>query len=120
MGNQRAGFGLDDDTIDIEELVETKPKPKPKPADKTKITEVAEQSGFTSREPAPRQRRRRKKSPFTDQQAIRVRPGMKSLFQDLGEHLDVMDHTTFEKAIEALIEKEGTDEQLVRFKELVS
>ncbi len=116
MGNKRASLNLDDDTIDLEELI-GRPQ-QPKHIDKAKLAQVAKQSGFTSREPNGRQRRRRKKSPFTDQQAIRVRSGMKDLFQDLGEYLNVMDHTTFERAILALIEKEGTKEHLQKFKEL--
>ena len=118
MGTKRAGLNLDDDLIDLEEL--TQRQPASKSVDKAKLAQVAEQSGFTSREPGSRQRRRRKKSPFTDQQAIRVRPGMKDLFQDLGEHLDIMDHTTFERAILALIEKEGTEEHARKFKELTA
>ncbi len=116
MGNKRASLDLDDDIMDIEELAGQSQQAKH--IDKVKLAQVAEQSGFTSREPSGRQRRRRKKSPFRDQQAIRVRPGMKDLFQDLGEYLNVMDHTTFERAILALAEKEGTKEHLQRFKEL--
>lgn len=116
MGKKRAGLSLHDDMIDLEELTERLPPSKPE--EKEKLAQVAEKSGFTSRESSGRQRRRRRKSPFTDQQAIRIRPGMKDLFQDLGEYLDVMDHTTFERAILALIEKEGNEEHSRRFKEL--
>ncbi len=116
MGSKRASLDLDDDIVDIEELA-GQPQ-QIKHIDKEKLTQIAEQSGFISREPGGRQRRRRKKSPFTDQQGIRLRPGMKDLFQDLGEYLNIMDHTTFERAILALAEKEGTKEHIQRFKEL--
>ena len=33
---------------------------------------------------------------------------MRELFQEMGARLDVYDHTTFERAVLALIEKEGT------------
>lgn len=44
---------------------------------------------------------------------------MRELFQNLSEHLDVYDHTTFERAILALIEKEGTEEHLSMYKDIV-
>lgn len=49
----------------------------------------------------------------------KCRPQMRELFQNLSEHLDVYDHTTFERAILALIEKEGTEEHLSMYKDIV-
>ena len=45
---------------------------------------------------------------------------MRELFQDMSEYLTVYDHTTFERAILALIEKEGTVEQLKIYNDIVN
>ena len=44
---------------------------------------------------------------------------MRELFQEMGAHLDVYDHTTFERAVLALIEKEGTAEQKKTYEDIV-
>jgi chromosomal replication initiation ATPase DnaA len=105
MGKERAHLNFDDD-LDLSEFQPVTKEVKNKP-DQKLIEQVAEQAGFPSRDPNKKQRRRRKPSPYIDQINIRCRAGMKDIFQDLGEYLDVRDHTTFEKAIKALIEKEG-------------
>src|SRR5688572_10602927 len=113
MGNQRAGLDLDN--IDIEELA-GKGRGTHKPSvDPARIQEVAEQSGFISRQPQ-KKRRQRKKSPYTEQLCVRVRPGMKGLFQDMADLMDTRDHTAFERALLALIEKNGTAELMQQYK----
>ena len=112
MGNnQRATLNFDDDaqTVDIEELAGKGKHRDPLPDAET-VKAVAEQSGFPSRDPnAKRPRRRRgKKSPYTAQMGIRVRPEMKGLFQDMAEHLDLADNAAFETALHALVEAHGT------------
>ena len=120
MGKQRAALDFDNDTetVDIEELA-GKGRTKKNAADPRIVQQVAEQSGFTSRKGAAKKRRRRKKSPYTTQLGLKVRPEMRELFQYMSEHLDLYDHTTFERAMLALIEKEGTAEQLKTYEDIV-
>ncbi len=113
MGNQRAGLNIED-PIDIVELVKTN-KTNNMLSQQEKLKQIAELEGFTSRQPQKR-KIRRKKSPFTSQIGIKVRPEVRDLFQDIGGYLNVYDHTTFEKAILALLEKEGASELLRKYK----
>ena len=117
MENKRAGLNLEG-TIDLEELFNKKIKSKPL-INKKELESVAENSGFISRH-AYKKSRRRKKSPFECQIGIKVRPDIKELFQDIGEYLDVYDHTTFELAVLALLEKENVINLLNRFKKITS
>ena len=117
MENKRAGLNLEG-TIDLEELFNKKIKSKPL-INKKELESVAENSGFISRQ-AYKKNRRRKKSPFECQIGIKVRPDIKELFQDIGEYLDVYDHTTFELAVLALLEKENVINLLNRFKKITS
>ena len=112
MGKERAGFSLDDD-LDIGSVLTPTPKKKVNP---DIIKEVAEKSGFTSRQPRPK--RGIPKSPFTVQNNLKSRPRIKDLFQEVGCRLKVYDHTTFERAILALIEKEGMTDLLEEFREI--
>lgn len=41
---------------------------------------------------------------------------MKELFQDLGDALETHDHTTFEKAVQALLNEVGDSALIKRFK----
>ena len=43
---------------------------------------------------------------------------MKELFQDIGDYLDLRDHTTFERAILALLEKEGATDLLQKYRNI--
>lgn len=116
MAKERAHLNFADD-LDLSDFQPITKKSKEKP-DQKLIEKAAVQSGFPSRDPTKKQRRRRKPTPYIDQLNIRCRSGVKEIFQDLSESLDLRDHTTFEKAIQALIEKEGSEEYLKRFKEL--
>ena len=120
MGKQRAAldFTSDSETVDIEELAGKSRKGK-NVVDPETLQRVAEQSGFPSRENARKTLRRRKKSPYTRQLGLKVRPAMRELFQEMGASLDVYDHTTFERAVLALIEKEGTTEQKKTYEDIV-
>lgn len=112
MAKEREALNLFSDVsdeIDLEEL--TQKPPKPKQIGKEQLEEIAKQTGFVSRLP----RKKRSRTKYTAQLNIKVREGIKPLFQELGEHLETFDNETFERAILALIEKEGTKEQLTRF-----
>ena|SRR5665647_1107572 len=111
MAKEREALNLDD-TIDLEEL--TQKRPLPKHIGKAEIKEIATQTGFISRQP----RKKRSRTKYTAQLNIRVREGIKPLFQEIGAHLETFDNETFELALLALIEKEGTKEYLALFKEL--
>lgn len=113
MGKKRAPLNIDDpdDSIDLSGFHPQTNDPMEKP-DQVLVEAITEQSGFLSREPIKKKRRRRKPSPYTDQLNIKCRNGMKDIFQDLGERMDVRDHTTFERAIRALIKKEGFSDLL--------
>ena len=106
MGDKRAGlnFSMDDDQANIEDFAGGVLKRKPI-VDIEKVKEAAEQSGFISRQ--PKRRRLIKRSPYTIQYNLKTRLGMKELVQELGDRLDIYDQETFERAILALIEKEG-------------
>lgn len=117
MGKERAHLNFNDD-LDLSEFQPSKKVTKDKP-DQKLVEEVAEQSGFPSRDPN-KKRRRRKPSPYVDQLNIRCRTEIKDIFQDLGELLDVRDHTTFEKAIKALIEKEGLNDLLTKYEKITA
>jgi hypothetical protein len=112
MGKKRDSLGFDD-TIDLEELT-VKLTP-PKQIDKAKLNKIAEQTGFINRQP----RKKRSRTKYTAQINIKIREGIKQLFQEMGTHLETFDNETFELAMLALIEKSGTKEQLNRLKELL-
>jgi len=81
------------------------------------IMDTSTASGFVSREPTPRRRRRR--TPYTAQFGGKCRGGMKPLFQEVADRLELHDTQTLEAAILALIEKEGFDDLKQRYKELI-
>ena len=115
MGKERAHLSFDDD-FDVSEFQPAKKEGQGE-VDKKTIEKVAEESGFISRVNKTR-RRKRQQSPFKNQLNLKCRDNMKELFQDIGEYLDVRDHTTFERAILALLEKEGTTELLQKYRDI--
>lgn len=115
MSKERASLNLDDD-LDLSGFTPKQQKPQEKPDYKT-IESVAEQSGFVSRE-SKRRRRKRPRSPYQAQLNLKCREGVKTLFQALGERLEVHDHTTFEQALLALIEKQGYADLEAQFRGL--
>jgi len=84
---------------------------------KAALQTVAEQSGFPSRE--PRRRRKRQRSPFQAQINLKCREDIKSLFHALGDRLEVHDHTTFELALLALLEKQGYSDLITQYRDIV-
>jgi len=118
---ERASLGFDDegtqDQIDLEELAGATEQPKPTAEQQKALVTEGAKHGFVSREP----KKRRRVSPYTAQFGGKCREGMKALFQDIGEHLGCYDTETLEKAILALIEKEGLQDKAIgkQYKALV-
>jgi hypothetical protein len=115
MPKERASLNLTDDDLDLSGFAPRGERKRERPDPKT-IEIVAEQSGFISRE--GKRRRKRQRSPYQAQLNLKCREGIKTLFQELGDCLDVHDHTTFEQALLALIEKQGFSDLEARFREL--
>jgi len=115
MVKERAHLNLDDD-LDVSEFLPVK-KERNKEAELKTLEKVAEQSGFVSRKHKS-QRRRKPQSPFKSQLNLKCRDEIKELFQDIGAQLGVHDHTTFEQALLALIEKNKFKELIQRFNEI--
>lgn len=106
----------EEDDLDISLLAQTKKNKSPK-ADKEKLEEVAQVSGFTSREVKP-VRRRARRSVFTQQKNIKMRPGMPDLFIDASLALDMKDYELLEHALELVLQKHKLTDELQRLKEL--
>ena len=115
MTKERAHLNLSDD-LDISEFLPVK-KERNKDTEIKTIEKVAEQSGFVSRKNKI-QRRRKPQKKIKNQLNLKCRDGIKELFQDIGAQLDVHDHTTFEQALLALIEKNSLNDLLQRYKEI--
>lgn len=114
MSKERAPLNLDDE-LDLSGF-EPKQKNQRTKTEQRTIEAVAKKSGFISRQ--PKKRHRRRVSPYTDQLGVKVRQGMKELFQAVGERMEVYDHTTFERALLALIEQEGYSDLKKQFTEI--
>ena len=118
MGKERSGLGIDlDNTIDLEEVVNTSKIHSPTPATEAAILDSSEKAGFPSRQ--ARAKRIRPKSPYTVQNNLKTRVGVKELLQEIGARLEVFDQSTFEKALIALVEKEGMKDLEKELKELI-
>lgn len=116
----------DDDILSIASQPLIKPKVTPE-----QIKEVANQSGFFSRQPRPQlqdqdivsdiaTRRRRKISPYNSQLGIKVRPEIKEIFQNISDALGIHDCSTFELAILALLEKGNYNQLLEKYKQITN
>ena len=116
MDNKRASFNFDE-VIDIS-LVENVSKNR-ELINYKDLEKVASESGFVKRLPQKR-KNRRKRSPYTEQLGIKIRPLIKEIFQEISEKLSIYDHTTFEFAILALIEKENDPELIKKYKDATS
>lgn len=73
--------------------------------------------GFTSRQPTRKFSRRR--SPYTEQCNLKMRSGMRDLFQEIGDRLEMFDQETLEQAILALIEKEEFNDLLIEYENVI-
>lgn len=117
MTKERAHLNLDDN-LDISGFQPVS-KVKKSDIDTKAMEELAEHSGFVSRKHKS-QRRKKPQSPFKNQLNLKCRDNMRELFQDIGERLGVHDHTTFEQALLALVEKNGYDDLLKRYKDITT
>ena len=120
MSNKRASldFGINENSeaVSIEELIESKGAKK-NSIDINELKKVSEQSGFISRE--SKKRRVRPSSPHVIQVNLKTRDGVKDIFQEAGARLGTFDHTTFENALLALLEKEKMVDLSKELKELI-
>jgi hypothetical protein len=116
MNNKRTSFDFEE-VIDLD-LVE-RASNSGKSVNYKDLEKVAVDSGFIKRLSQTR-KNRRKRSPYTEQLGIKVRPLIKDIFQELGKKLSVYDHTTFELAILALIEKENDQDLIRKYKDITS
>lgn len=119
MDNQkRASLGLIDDDenggIDLAEFAGMTKKKEVTDKDFKAILKAGEKTGFVRRLPV-----RRRKSPYTTQFGGKCREGMKPLFQELAARLDLYETQALERAILALIEKEGFEDLKAQYTELV-
>jgi hypothetical protein len=115
MSKERAHLNLDDD-LDLSGF-EPKQKGRGEQKPDMKVLQtVAEQAGFPSRE--PRRRRRRQRSPYQAQLNLKCREDIKSLFHAIGDRMDLLDHTTFELALLALLEKQGYSDLIFQYKDI--
>ena len=129
MGNTRARLDLSDNEQDFDlgddiAALAGKSAPSKDNIDPEKIKEVSTKSGFPSRSgkstaPVKQPRRRRKKSPYTEQLGVRVRPAVKDVYYELSDQIGGLDQETFEKAVLALIEKQGTKELLDKYNKAI-
>lgn len=115
MSSERAGLNLDDD-FDISGFQPKDLKNESNSEEKI-IKKIAEQSGFSSRK-SKNHRRKKPQSPYKNQLNLKCRDGMKDLFHIIGDRLEIHDHTTFENALLALIEKQGYDDLLEEYKKI--
>lgn len=118
---ERTPLTIDDDSdLDLSGLVSTRNKKTPlsKNREKQVIQETAENSGFNSRA-VSRKRRKGRRSPYTEQKGIKVRPEIKELFEDVADNLDLRDHTLFEMALLALLEKRKMREETKRYRQII-
>jgi hypothetical protein len=112
----------DDDILSMASQPLIKPKVTPE-----QIKEVANQSGFFSRQPQLQDivhdvstRRRRKISPYNSQLGVKVRPEIKEIFQNISDTLGIHDCSTFELAILALLEKGNYSQLLEKYKQVTN
>ena len=123
--SERVSLGLDDmneeptiNSIDLEELAGNSSSQKPNAEIKKTLEKEGAKHGFTSRQPSRRFDRRR--SPYTEQVHVKTREGMRDIFQELGDRLGLFGQETFEVAIFALIKKEGYQDLLSEYYELLN
>lgn len=122
MSKQRARLALDDldnndsSQVDISSLLNNTQN-LPRSFDNNLVEKVAEKSGFVSRQP---RKRRRLESPYQYQCNLKTREGIKEIFQEIGMRKQIFDHSTFEKAVLALLEKEGMDDLISQFKRITN
>jgi hypothetical protein len=122
MANERANFDFGSDEtendIDLTSVIKASRKVDKKNAVNSKdLDQIAQESGFSSREPQKIQRHRRR-SPYVIQTNLKTRIGMKELMQNISDNLGLFDQETFELGLEALMEKHDMSDLLRKFQQL--
>ena len=112
---KRTSLDFGDDLIDLNELTGGQ-RPVLTKKEQKAFLDAGEKTGFVSREPT---KKRRKVSPYSAQFGGRCREGIKALFQEIADRLNLYETQTLELAILALIEKEGFDDLKKRYEYLV-
>ena len=109
-----SAFGVDNDK-ETPRVAQTEPTA-------SEVRSISEAAGFPSRSAEAKSPRRRKRvlSPYKDQVGIKCRPGMKELFQDIGDELGTLDYTTFERALQALLRELDDHDLQSRFRRLTT
>jgi hypothetical protein len=120
MSSKREDLNIDFDDLDLENVVNTSSKKNSfSDEEKKAIAEASENAGFPSRQ-AKASRRKRIKSPYTEQLGFKARAEVKAVFQELSDSMAVYDHTTFEMAVIALLEKQGNKKALNHLKKIIN
>lgn len=111
MSKERAKLDLGGENLDLSEF---QPKPRGKMHQSTAAIEdmqrTSEAAGFPRRSASTATRptrKRRKRSPYTEQLNIRCRGSVRALFQRISEQNDDLDAQTFERAMKALVRELG-------------
>lgn len=121
--SKRVSLGLDDElpsssSIDLEELAQFNSEPiRPSTGLQEALEKEGEKFGFVSRQ--SKRRPAKKRSPYIVQNNLKMRVGMKEIFQEISLRLETYDQETLELALLSLIEKEGLDDLLPHYHELV-
>lgn len=119
--SKRISLGLDDElpsSIDLEELAQFNSDPtRPSTGLQEALEKEGEKFGFVSRQ--SKRRPVKKRSPYIVQNNLKMRVGMKEIFQEISLRLETYDQETLELALLSLIEKENLDDLLPHYHELV-
>lgn len=118
MAKTREHISLEDDQIDLEELT-TPPQAPPSAEEYRRMQKAGEQFGFVDR--SAKIKKPRIRSPYVIQHNSKMRIGMKELLADLTARIGAKsDQETLERAILALIEKEGYSDLEAKYTELAT
>lgn len=108
----------DDELIDLEELTGIAGQSKITPEEQVLVESVARKSNFMSR--GDNSKKLRKRSPYIVQKNIKMRTGMAELLADFTVAINSgSDQETLERALLALIRKEGEVNFEKRYMELI-
>jgi len=115
MSNEREKINTDlGEDLDLGAAIKmTEEKPNFSQEERNLVAETSEKAGFPSRQ-AKKVRRKRIKSPYTEQLGFKARPIVKEVFQEFSDSINIYDYTTFEQALIALLEKEGRKDLLLK------
>ncbi|GAB1257287.1 hypothetical protein NBRC116494_17890 [Aurantivibrio plasticivorans] len=120
----RVSLGLDDlndpnenPSVSLEEIATSPTNGRTDAQLQKELEKEGAKLGFISRQPTRKFSRRR--SPYTEQCNLKMRTGMRDIFQELGDRLEMFDQETLEAGILALIEKEGFGDLLAEYEKVI-